>query len=80
MKEEIEDPSLQFLSENIEESPQKGEPRIPEDFGSTCKIPEFPYNESNMKRKQLGMLRPIKVKEPEAQEEQVEDFVSAPSL
>jgi hypothetical protein len=36
-----------FFSENIEESPLKKDKRISEE--RTFKIPEFPYNENNIK-------------------------------
>ena len=47
MFQEFDDPSGLFFSENIEESPLKKDKRISEE--RTFKIPEFPYNENNIK-------------------------------
>lgn len=44
---DYEEPSGIFFSENIEESPLKRERRIIDD--ENMKIPEFPYNENNIK-------------------------------
>ena len=44
---DFDDPSGQYFSENIEESPMKKDKRISND--KNLKIPEFPYNENNIK-------------------------------
>ena len=47
--DDVDDPSL---SENIDESPLKRDGRITEAETKQFKIPEFPYNENNIKRVQ----------------------------
>jgi hypothetical protein len=52
---DYEDPSEVFISENIEDSPFKKDKRINEDCLENFKIPEFPYNENNIKSVQKGL-------------------------
>lgn len=51
--DDVDDPSL---SENIDESPLKRDGRITESENKHFKIPEFPYNENNIKRVQRGSI------------------------